>query len=117
MQFEKIHYRLHQRILEKTHVDENPCRFSKCDNRWDGFTGALEYPILIPHNSRSGPIQWANSKINFKSMVSRAGSPAMIRCEPRQARKGAAAAADSCAGVKLARPASLRPMYTAHLIS
>ncbi len=40
-------------------------------------------------------------------MVDRIGSLAMICCKPRQARKGAAAAADSCAGVWLVRLATL----------
>jgi len=35
-------------------------------------------------------------------VVSLVGPLAMIGCEPRQARKGAAVAADSCAGVWLA---------------
>jgi len=39
-------------------------------------------------------------------MAVRVGFPATIRCEPRQARKGAAVAADSCAGVRLARAAT-----------
>ncbi len=40
-------------------------------------------------------------------MAGRVGLPATIRCEPRQTRKGAAAAADSGAGVGLARTATL----------
>ena len=40
-------------------------------------------------------------------MVSRVGPLAMILCQPRQARKGAAVAADSCAGVWLAQLAAL----------
>ena len=40
------------------------------------------------------------------SMVASAGPLATISCEPRQARKGAAAAADSGAGVRLALAAS-----------
>ncbi len=40
-------------------------------------------------------------------MVDRIGPLAMTGCEPRQARKGAAAAADSCAGVWLIREAAL----------
>jgi len=39
-------------------------------------------------------------------MVSRVGPLATIRCEPRQTWKGAAVAADSCAEVRLARPAA-----------
>jgi len=40
-------------------------------------------------------------------MVDRIGPLAMIRCESRQAWKGAAAAADSCAGVWLIRLTTL----------
>jgi len=40
-------------------------------------------------------------------MVACAGPLATIGCEPRQARKGAAAAADSCAGVWLVQVASI----------
>ncbi len=40
-------------------------------------------------------------------MVGRVGPSATIRCKPRQIRKEAAAAADSCAGVWLAWFASL----------
>ena len=40
-------------------------------------------------------------------MVVLVGPLAMIGCEPRQTRKGAAAAADSCAGVWLAGVATL----------
>ncbi len=40
-------------------------------------------------------------------MVGRVGPSATIHCEPRQIRKEAAAAADSCAGVWLAWFASL----------
>jgi len=36
-------------------------------------------------------------------MVTRIGPPAMLCCEPGQAWKGAAAAADACAGVWLVR--------------
>jgi len=39
-------------------------------------------------------------------VVSLVGPLAMIGCEPRQARKGAAVTADSCAGVWLARGTS-----------
>jgi hypothetical protein len=42
-------------------------------------------------------------------MVSLAGPRAMIRCKPRQARKGATVAADSCAVVWLAGGATLNP--------
>jgi DNA polymerase III subunit gamma/tau len=41
-------------------------------------------------------------------MVARAGPPATIRCEPRQVRKGAAAAADSGAGVGRVRAAAIK---------
>lgn len=40
-------------------------------------------------------------------MASRVGPPAMIRYEPRQARKGATVVADSCAEVRLSRLATL----------
>jgi len=40
-------------------------------------------------------------------MVSCVGPLATIRCQPRQAWKGAAAAADSCAEVRLAQFTSL----------
>ncbi len=40
-------------------------------------------------------------------MVSRVGPLATINCEPRQARKGAAAAVDSGAGMWLVRDATL----------
>lgn len=39
---------------------------------------------------------------NKSSMVSRVGPLATIPCKPRQARKGATVATDSCAGVWLA---------------
>lgn len=42
-------------------------------------------------------------------MVACIGPLATISCEPRQARKGAAAAADSGAGVRLVRAATLTP--------
>ncbi len=48
------------------------------------------------------------------SVVARAGSPATIRREPRQARKGAAVVADSGAGVQLVRAAAL---YTQSVLS
>ena len=41
------------------------------------------------------------------SMAARIGSPATTNCEPRQARKGAAAAVASGAGVRLVRVATL----------
>ena len=40
-------------------------------------------------------------------MVALAGSLATIGCEPRQARKGATVAVDSCAGVWLVRVISI----------
>jgi len=40
-------------------------------------------------------------------LVACAGPPATISCEPRQARKGAAAAVDSGAGVWLVQVASI----------
>ena len=43
----------------------------------------------------------------LRSMVAHSGPPATIRCEPRQARKGATVAADSCAGVWLVWVATL----------
>ena len=46
-------------------------------------------------------------------MVARAGSPATRSCEPRQARKGAAAAADAGAGVQLVRAAALASFFEA----
>ncbi len=46
-------------------------------------------------------------------MVARAGSPATRSCEPRQARKGAAAAADACAGVQLVRAAAFASFFEA----
>ena len=41
-------------------------------------------------------------------MVTHSGPPATICCEPRQARKGATVAADSCAGVRLVWVATLQ---------
>ncbi len=46
-------------------------------------------------------------------MVARAGSPATRSCEPRQARKGAAAAADASAGVQLVRAAAFASSFEA----
>lgn len=43
-------------------------------------------------------------------MVSLAGPRAMIRCKPRQARKGATVAADACAVVWLAGDATLKSL-------
>jgi hypothetical protein len=40
-------------------------------------------------------------------MVARAGFPATIRCEPRQARKGATVAMDSSAGERLVRATAI----------
>ncbi len=56
----------------------------------------IKFPCLIK-NKLSG----------VSDMASRVGPSATIRCEPRQIRKEAAAAADSCAGVWLAWFASL----------
>jgi hypothetical protein len=46
-------------------------------------------------------------------MVACTGPPATISCEPRQARKGAAAAVDSGAGVWLVQVTSIPCLYTA----
>jgi hypothetical protein len=64
----------------------------------------------IPHNARSC---WPGlpGVISQSSMVSRIGPLAMIRCKPRQARKGATVAADSCAGVRLVRLATHFPPF------
>ena len=56
------------------------------------------------------PVQGTvGSNLGDLIMVTPVGSPATIHCEPRQARKGAAAAVDSGAGVWLARVASISP--------
>jgi hypothetical protein len=46
-------------------------------------------------------------------MVACTGPPATISCEPRQARKGAAAAVDSGAGVWLVQVTSITCLHTA----
>jgi DNA polymerase III subunit gamma/tau len=60
-----------------------------------GYTGRLTWLEAVFPNQR--PV----------SMASRVGPLAMIRYEPRQARKGATVVADSCAGVWLSRLATL----------
>ena len=57
--------------------------------------------------SLSAKLFWWNIGSPVRLMVGRVGPPATISCEPRQARKGAAAATDSGAGVWLARSATL----------
>ncbi len=44
--------------------------------------------------------------VSHRFMVARVGHLATIRCKPRQARKGATVAADSCAGARRARAAT-----------
>jgi hypothetical protein len=58
--------------------------------------------------SLSAKFPWRNIKSPVCFMVGRVGSSATIGCEPRQARKGAAVATDSGAGVWLARSATLK---------
>ena len=56
--------------------------------------------------SLSANFPWRRNEPPGRFMVGRVGSPATIGCEPRQARKGAAVATDSGAGVRLARSAT-----------
>lgn len=49
-------------------------------------------------------------------MVARIGPLATLRCEPGQARKGATAAADVCAGVWLVRVATLNSFIYTYLV-
>ena len=50
---------------------------------------------------RQKRIEGSNPSLSANSMVTCIGPLATITCEPRQARKGAAVASDSCAGVWL----------------
>ena len=67
-------------------------------------------PLLREYGFKK-PIEGSNPSLSatFSFMVALAGLPATIPCEPRQARKGAAAAMDSGAGGGLAGVASIDP--------
>jgi len=72
---------------------------------WPGPVALFSARAVIGYNSRPfGPEGRSFRARRF--MVTRAGPLATISCEPRQARKGAAAAVDSCAGVWLVRVAT-----------
>ena len=76
---------------------------------WRDGRAAEGAPLLREYGFKK-PIEGSNPSLSARRpsprccggsgfMVALAGPPAAIRCEPRQARKGAAAAADSSAGV------------------
>jgi len=65
------------------------------------------------HGLRHNSVPVSLSSQNYGSVVAPVGLPATIRCEPRQARKGAAAAANSGAGERWAGVATIPSVIVA----
>lgn len=65
------------------------------------------FDCTFPVDRKSSGSWIAADWMRGRVMAARVGPPATLRCKPRQARKGAAAAADSGAGVWLVQVATL----------